>query len=184
MADCDGEHIGSVCAGESSTNADVGKPKRAKQTIPPATRRLVLRRDRHRCVFPGCRHATFVDVHHIRSKADGGGHEAENLITLCCAHHRALHRGDVAVDGRAPSALHFSHSDGTAYGENVSPLAADTRACAFRALRGMGFGEVEVRKAISQAAKGARDSEARPPLESVLRNALVELTNRHVTRAA
>jgi HNH endonuclease len=179
MAECDGQHIGRVHVG---TNADahVGE-QRATQSIPPAVRRLVLRRDRHRCVFPGCRHATFVDVHHIRGKADGGEHAAENLITLCGAHHRALHRGDVAVEGNAPLALRFSHSDGTAYGGRVGPLVAEIYAGAFRALRGMGFGEAEVRKALRDGAGG---SDEPPTLESLLRGALLNLTNRRLTKAA
>jgi len=78
MAECDGQHLGHLHEGGAGANArasganvraHVGA-KRATQSIPPAVRRLVLRRDRHRCVFPGCRHATFVDVHHIRGKAD------------------------------------------------------------------------------------------------------------------
>jgi hypothetical protein len=144
-------------------------------------RRLVLRRDQHRCVFPGCRHATHVEVHHIRSKADGGGHTAENLVTLCSAHHRALHRGDVAVEGSAPLALRFTHSDGTVYGGRPTPVVTELRANAFRALRGMGFGEAEVRKALLANAEGFHDPQS---LESVLRSALLELTSSRVTRAA
>jgi hypothetical protein len=41
---------------------------RAKQDVPPAVRRQVLRRDRHRCQVPGCAHANFVDVHHVRTR--------------------------------------------------------------------------------------------------------------------
>jgi len=189
MAECDGQHIGSVHAsgngpdvhgGESAGFARVGA-KRASQSIPPVVRRLVLRRDRHCCVFPGCRHATFVDVHHLRSRADGGGHTAENLVTLCGAHHRALHRGDVAIEGTAPQALRFSHSDGTAYGATVAPHAAEVQANAFRALRGMGFGEAEARQAVLRTASKGPEP---PSVESALRGALLELTNRRVTRAA
>jgi hypothetical protein len=41
------------------------RPSRARQSVPPALRRAVLTRDRHRCTAPGCTHATFVDVHHV-----------------------------------------------------------------------------------------------------------------------
>jgi 5-methylcytosine-specific restriction endonuclease McrA len=34
---------------------------------------------------PGCRHATFVDVHHLRPRAEGGANTIENLVTLCGA---------------------------------------------------------------------------------------------------
>ena len=35
--------------------------------------RAVLLRDRHCCQVPGCRHVTFVDLHHVRAREDGGG---------------------------------------------------------------------------------------------------------------
>lgn len=181
MAECDHQHIGSVHASSSAPDTHVGKTKRASQSIPPAVRRLVLRRDHHCCVFPGCRHSTFVDVHHIRSKADGGDNTAENLITLCGAHHRAVHRGDVAVEGTAPLTLRFTHSDGSAYGGNVRPFVAEIQANAFRALRNMGFGEAETRSALWQ---GETDSTEPPSLESLLRHALLQLTARHAAKAA
>src|SRR5262249_39425498 len=45
---------------------------RAAQDVPPATRRLVMARQHGRCGAPGCRHATFTDVHHIIPRAEGG----------------------------------------------------------------------------------------------------------------
>jgi len=65
--------------------------KRNTATIPPAIRRKVLARDRHCCRAPGCGHTRFLEVHHIRSRADGGGNDLENLITLCSACHRLGH---------------------------------------------------------------------------------------------
>jgi 5-methylcytosine-specific restriction endonuclease McrA len=65
--------------------------KRNTSTIPPATRRKVLARDRHCCQAPGCEHTKFLEVHHIKSRADGGGNDPENLITLCSACHRLVH---------------------------------------------------------------------------------------------
>jgi 5-methylcytosine-specific restriction endonuclease McrA len=65
--------------------------KRNTATIPPAIRRKVLARDRHCCRAPGCGHTKFLEVHHIRSRADGGGNDLENLITLCSACHRLGH---------------------------------------------------------------------------------------------
>jgi hypothetical protein len=35
------------------------RPPRARQDVPPAVRRAVLRRDGGRCVVPGCRHRDF-----------------------------------------------------------------------------------------------------------------------------
>jgi hypothetical protein len=66
---------------------------RATQTIPPATRRRVMARDHGRCVVPGCRCATYIDLHHLNPRAEGGQHDDDNLVVLCGAHHRAVHRG-------------------------------------------------------------------------------------------
>src|SRR4051812_20215546 len=113
MAECDGQHIGHL---ETSVEprAHVGphvgtaeKPTRATQTIPPALRRQVLRRDGGRCQVPGCRHATFVDVHHLRSRSEGGANTIENLVTLCSAHHRATHGGELFPQGRPPAGVTF-----------------------------------------------------------------------------
>jgi hypothetical protein len=187
MARCDGQRI----AGSNSENAHVGfsrdenavdktttdrkrrRSPRATQDVPPATRRAVLRRDRHRCQVPGCTHANFVDVHHIRTREDGGGHDAENLVTLCSAHHRACHRGELIVHGSVTSGLGFQHADGTSYGGAVSAAVADVQVQAFRALRGLGFGEREARVALSQIATESGQS---AQLEPLLRRALAVLT--------
>ena len=88
MANCDAQRLPSARAG-----AHMGGAERATQDIPPAVRRRVLRRDHGRCVVPGCTHGTFLDVHHLRRRSEGGTHHEDNLVTLCSAHHRALHRG-------------------------------------------------------------------------------------------
>ena len=50
--------------GTSAVHGATGLPH-AVQSVPPAIRRLVLRRDHGRCVVPGCRHAIYVDLHHL-----------------------------------------------------------------------------------------------------------------------
>ena len=75
----------------------------AKQDIPPATRKLVRLRDGERCTVPGCRSAQFLELHHIDPLSEGGGHEPENLTTLCGAHHDARHDGRLIIRGRAPN---------------------------------------------------------------------------------
>lgn len=75
-----------------SCDAGVCTPSgRKTTTIPPRIRREVLARDRHRCRAPGCDRTHFLEVHHIVSKSRGGGHDPENLITLCGACHRFHH---------------------------------------------------------------------------------------------
>jgi 5-methylcytosine-specific restriction endonuclease McrA len=73
-----------------------------KQDIPPATRKRVRRRDGDRCTVPGCRSAQFLELHHVTPASEGGGHEPENLTTLCGAHHDARHDGRLIIRGRAP----------------------------------------------------------------------------------
>jgi hypothetical protein len=161
MAECDGQHLGHVesCAhggaNDEPTGADVDAnthvgTHRATQTIPPALRRAVLRRDEGRCRVPGCRHAVFTDVHHLRLRSESGAHSLENLATLCSAHHRAVHRGELLTEGTASNGLSFLHADGTPYGGAPSPHGADVRAKAFRALTGMGYRETEAKRALAK----------------------------------
>jgi 5-methylcytosine-specific restriction endonuclease McrA len=164
MASCDAQHVSSG--------------RRASQEIPPATRRAVLRRDRHRCRAPGCRHTSFVDVHHVRARQDGGGHEEGNLLTMCGAHHRAVHLGQLLITGSEPDGLRFWHADGSEYGQMPSSAQATAQARAFRALRGLGFGERDVRRALEQTHVGG-DS-----VEAIVREALRSLTEGAIARAS
>jgi hypothetical protein len=173
MAGCDAQHVGrlAVVGGHAHVGANT---QRAAQDVPPAVRRLVLRRDHGRCVVPGCRHVTWVDVHHLQPREDAGGHEPENLMTVCGAHHRALHRGRLRVDGTPASGLTFRHADGSAYGRVGAPAVADAGAKAFQALRGLGFRESEARWALGQLTHdGGSES-----VEAQVRAGLLLLTRR------
>ena len=160
-AACDASHVGHG-------------NERVTASIPPAVRRLVHTRDAGRCQVPGCRHAVFVDVHHIDPRAEGGSNDPENLLTLCSGHHRAVHRGELRLDGRAPDSLTFTHADGTPYGSrSASPGASVASARAFQALRALGFREAESRRALARVAPHVGHD---PSAESLVRRALVELT--------
>jgi hypothetical protein len=177
-------HVGRDRGLQVSRTADTraGKPlPRAVQDVPPAVRRWVMRRDGGCCVVPGCRHAVFVDVHHLSPRAEGGDHDHDGLLVLCAAHHRAVHRGQLVVEGRVSTGLVFRHADGRRYGEPVGVVAAETWAKAFRALRSMGFSETETRRALERTR--ARVSEVGESLsaEHVLRMALGVLTERRGT---
>ena len=189
MADCDGQHLGPLdapVANESAhtgaaTKAKASEPRpsahtgaRAKQTIAPATRRAVLRRDHQRCAVPGCRNALFLDIHHIELRSEGGGNEADNLITLCGAHHRAAHRGELAVIGSVSTGVRFRHAGGSEYGQVTKPRVAKTQAKAFAALRRLGFRESDVRRVLADILDGSRGGA--PDIESVLGDALARLT--------
>jgi hypothetical protein len=164
MAECDAQYIG---------DPTTSQPQRATRTIPPAIRRQVIRRDHGQCVVPGCRCATFIDLHHIRLRSENGDHDPDLIICLCGAHHRAVHRGTLWVTGRVSTGLMFEHADGTRYGGRVSPRAAEAGADVFVALRGLGFGESETRRAIMAAGQvqgGASDG-----FDELMRRALRSL---------
>ncbi|HEX4334474.1 MAG TPA: hypothetical protein VH062_01095, partial [Polyangiaceae bacterium] len=198
MAECDGQHIGVITppvagadpASDESAhvgaepandeNAHVGAARiraiggiRAKQNVSPATRRAVQRRDREQCVVPGCRNARFLDVHHVALRSEGGRHDADNLVTPCGAHHRAAHRGELVVFGSVSAGLRFRHADGSDYGSAPEPRAVEMRAKAFAALRGLGFREGEIRRALAESCQlGVPEMN----LERVVRDALARLT--------
>ena len=197
-ADSEGDAISETHAGhgvDAHAGRDLGRRRpRATQTIPPAVRRAVLLRDQHRCQVPGCRHATFVDVHHLRARQDGGRHEPDNLLTLCGAHHRACHRGELLIERLAAGTLSFRHADGTEYGNVPTAAAVDVVARSFRALRGLGFSEGEVREALHQASAhvgiGLQDEAAdfasseQQAVERLVRKALDRLTQNAWAKAS
>jgi hypothetical protein len=131
-AQCDGRDIGSI---------DDDKIYRAKQKIPPAVRRKVFARDRHRCAVPGCR-STNLDVHHILQLTNGGKHELSNLITLCEAHHLALHEGALVLHGVPPNVT-FTRRPNNNF--KVATRAVELAA----ALRKLGYRADEVKGAVS-----------------------------------
>jgi hypothetical protein len=108
-------------------------------------------------------------VHHLELWSEGGANNPDNLLTLCSAHHDAIHEGRLLVTGSAASGLHFSHADGTPYGGAVVPAVADARAKAFQALTGMRFGEGEAKRALGKVPQSVSS------LKELVRQALLEL---------
>ena len=88
---------------------------RVTRAIPAKVKRRVLDRDHGRCLVPGCRALSVLDVHH----EDGWkqGHDPARMLTLCWSHHRARHEGLLRIEGRAPS-FRFVLLDGTVLGES------------------------------------------------------------------
>jgi hypothetical protein len=145
------------------------KRQRAAQETPPAIRREVFWRDRGRCIVPGCRNATYVDLHHLDLRSEGGSHDPDNLVVLCGAHHGALHRGRLRIDGRVSTGLRVRHADGTAYGFMPSPRLVQASAKAFAGLKNLGFSEKTARASLERALSGAPASAT---AEALLRSAL------------
>ena len=165
MSLCDAQLLG------DSADPHVG---RATQTIPPAVRRHVMRRDNGRCVVSGCKHAMFVDVHHIVPRSEDGQHEPDNLACLCTAHHRAVHDGRLVIEGRPSTGLMFRHADGTRYGGDVCAEMAERNAQVFAALLTQGFRERQSRAALERCAKTMPPNATRGEL---LRAAILWLTS-------
>jgi hypothetical protein len=61
-------------------------------------RRYLARRDQG-CTHPLCRQRRWLHAHHLVFWEDGGLTLPQNLVMLCPAHHRALHRGEFSIDG-------------------------------------------------------------------------------------
>ena len=110
-----------------------------------------------------------LDVHHVHARADGGSHERANQTSLCGAHHDAIHRGALRVDGDAGGTLVFRHADGTVYGSAPVAAAQQQLADAFMGLKSMGWKEREARQAIDAVRPHVGPDE---PLEAVLRRCL------------
>ncbi len=182
MAECDGQHLGVIAplvvsaepAKDENAHGSAHVGVRAKQTVSPARR-----------AEPYCgaitsnapslvvANAQFLDVHHIALRSEGGGHDADNLTTLCGAHHRAVHRGELFVSGSVSAGVRFRHADGSDYGRAPEPSAVEVHARAFAALRGLGFREGEVRRALVESCKLAVPE---MNIERILLDALARLT--------
>ncbi|MEQ8719145.1 MAG: HNH endonuclease signature motif containing protein, partial [Acidimicrobiales bacterium] len=73
------------------------------RTPPPAMWDALVARDRC-CTEPDCTTpAEWCDAHHIVHWANGGPTSLANLTLLCRRHHTALHNGEIAVTGTAPT---------------------------------------------------------------------------------
>jgi Domain of unknown function (DUF222)/HNH endonuclease len=92
-------------------------------SIPAALSRAVKLRD-DGCVFPGCTWKAFVDVHHIRHRADKGENSLANCSALCRVHHRMVHEGGFSMKTLAPGQFEFYRPDGTTLRQEPITVAA------------------------------------------------------------
>ncbi|HEU4577145.1 MAG TPA: HNH endonuclease signature motif containing protein [Polyangiaceae bacterium] len=149
---------------------------RAKQDIPPALRRAVLRRDERRCRVAGCRNATFLDQHHIRPRSEGGSHSPDNLVTLCSAHHRAIHRGELRSAGDASDFRVLPGIPGMPVDGDEPPMAPsslDVSAKVASGLCQLGFRAADVRAVMAELRQQSELASAAP--QQWLREALRRL---------
>lgn len=84
---------------------------RRTRSIPPAIRRALDSRDGG-CRFPGCGATCHVEGHHVRHWSQGGDTSLANLVSLCWAHHRAVHEGGFALAHDGHGGVTVRRSDG------------------------------------------------------------------------
>ena len=122
--------------------------KRATQTVPPAVRRFVLRRDGMKCRVPGCRCGVFLQLHHVFLVSEGGKHDPRYMLAVCDRHHDAVHRGALHILADGKGGFRFFHADGSTYGlpSGVESLSAAQEL--FATLRAQGFSDMAAREAV------------------------------------
>jgi HNH endonuclease/Domain of unknown function (DUF222) len=73
---------------------------RIARVASPQLRTVIEHRD-NGCRIPGCDRSRWLIIHHIIHWEDGGRTDTDNLIAVCPAHHRAVHRGEITITGNA-----------------------------------------------------------------------------------
>lgn len=71
-------------------------------------------RDRH-CQFPGCTRTRLTQAHHIEHWTRDGPTVAENLVLLCCYHHRLAHEGGWTISGSPLTGITWRRPDCRAF---------------------------------------------------------------------
>ena len=77
-----------------------------------AIRRAARERDKCRCRFPGCE-SRRIDLYHIQYWSNGGQTKLENLVSLCKAHHRLVHKRGYLISAGPGGSFSFWTPDGT-----------------------------------------------------------------------
>lgn len=81
---------------DGDTSLDRSTQRRRKRYIKAVTQHAVNIRDQGQCTYidskgSRCESKRWLQKHHLIHFAEGGSHAAENLKTLCSAHHRITH---------------------------------------------------------------------------------------------
>ena len=173
-APAEGTPVGAPASARPDSGAAPARGlRRATQTIPPAIRRQVMRRDHGRCVVEGCRNHRFLDVHHLVPRAEGGQHDPDRLAVVCGPHHRAVHEGTLVIEGTVSTGFRFRHADGTPYGKALRPPTAEAATQAFGALRNLGFTETRARELVAAVLRAGAPEDAAAFLRAALAASLV-----------
>jgi 5-methylcytosine-specific restriction endonuclease McrA len=159
----------------------LGKTKRARRAsdtrpstrrgyVPMAVRREVFERDGEQCTFVDelgrrCPERAFLELDHRVPRARGGTDDAANLTVKCHRHN--------ALAGERAFGRQFVEKRKAERTQRLLQRGYDDVKAA-RALRGLGFKEAEIRRALSTLEELWAGSP--PPLETILRDAIQVLT--------
>jgi len=80
---------------------------RESKVVPRRIRRLLARRDKGMCRFPGCDATRRLHAHHVIHWLDGGPTELDNLVSLCHFHHHSVHEGGWNIKSVRPGEFRF-----------------------------------------------------------------------------
>ena len=106
LCDC---NIHRVLVDAKNATIDYG---RETKTISAGLRTALIVRDRG-CRYPGCdRPATWTDGHHVHWWRHGGATNLHNLVLLCRAHHRTLHKPGWRATLEPDGTLHITDPTG------------------------------------------------------------------------
>jgi hypothetical protein len=115
-------------------DGSVGLGRRGR-VVSPRLRLVVEHRDGG-CAVPGCASRKHLRVHHIVHWLHDGVTETFNLVCLCPAHHRDVHRGDIIVRGNPDlGTLQVADRSGRPYavGGPIAPTDGFLQAAMLRA---------------------------------------------------
>ncbi len=71
---------------------------RRARVVDDKLRTVIEHRDQG-CVVPGCGQRRWLRIHHVWHWEHGGPTDSSNLVSLCAAHHRAVHDGEIVLSG-------------------------------------------------------------------------------------
>ncbi len=152
------------------------QPVRACRTLPPSVKRFVRVRAHGKCEAPGCRNRFGLEDHHLTLWSEGGGHDPDNIVVLCSAHHDRFHDGTLLIEGTRAAGLVFKHADGSVYGQLTDAPRIQAFVDAYDALRAMGTKEKDARRVLAEVRALMPDAKA----EEIVRVAVTRLA--HVGR--
>jgi 5-methylcytosine-specific restriction endonuclease McrA len=168
---------------------------RKSGVIPRAVRREVFERDGEQCTYVApdgrrCSARAFLELDHIRPRAQGGGDEVQNLRVRCHAHNQLWAEQAYGCQHVAMR-RHFRQQKSTTkrageYGQALRPEPRSVREDAFAtvlqkacgALEGLGFRKSEAQRALDEVERECAGLQQSPEFQQVLRTSLCLLSAR------